>query len=142
MSLSLWYGNGETTEMESEIRDESIAMLVALTRAFNDVSRPNVRAKGIEERDLAFEAGLLEPFEVEMKIYSTQKRNRILKNLRMLEGQGWVELHPTPPTGAYHVFLNTNGEQYVLRLMRPFWQQQLDRIKARWKNWRMKCSLI
>ena len=127
-------------ELESQITDEAIAMLLALTRAFNDVSRPKVRVTGIEERDLAFEAGLLEPFEVEMKIYSTQKRNRILKNLKMLQEQGWVELQQTPPTGAYHVFLNSNGEQYMLRIVRPSWKQQLDKIKAKWKNWRMKLS--
>ncbi|MQF82892.1 hypothetical protein FIM02_01865 [SAR202 cluster bacterium AD-802-E10_MRT_200m] len=121
-------------EIEIHVNDEAVALLLALTRAFNDTSRSQLIVEGIEERDLAFEAGLLEPFEVELTIYSTRKRNRILTNLKVLQDQGWAELRTMPSTGAYHVFLTLAGQEFLLQLVTPSWKKNLGKIRSKWKG--------
>ena len=121
----------EQQKAQKRWEEQVFEMLLALARAFHDPIRPNIRTQGIEERDLAFEAGLLIPAEVEMTIYSSQKRNRVLRLLEDMKSRGWVEMEPTPPTGAYHVFLKPQGEEYVRELLRPWWNRVWSWLRAR-----------
>ena len=88
-------------------------MLLILARAYHDPIRPKIRTDGMDERDLAFESGLLEPAEVELAIYGTQKRGRVLRLIREMENRGWVENRVMPPQGAYHVVLKPSGVERV-----------------------------
>lgn len=114
-----------------ELSEEQIRVLSALVRAYQDSIHPDIRAQGIDERDLAFEAGLLSPHEVEMTIYATQKRGRILRLLREMGAQGWVETEVVPPQGAYHVFLLDAGVQVLRESLRPWWSRLWDRLRSR-----------
>jgi len=102
------------------------AMVWALARAYRDPIRPWVREQGLEERDLAFEAGLLDPWEVEMPTYATQKRGRIVRLLREMQRRGWVDLEPRPPYGAYYVRLRPDAMEALARA-RPGWGARLRR---------------
>ena len=122
----------DSVSAEEKKREETLfAVLLALTRAFHDPIRPKVREEGLEERDLAFEAHLLTPAEVEMSVYATQKRNRVLRLLRDMRDRGWIEMEPKPPTGAYYVSLKPIGLLYVREHMRAPWGKLWDRIRSR-----------
>jgi hypothetical protein len=111
-------------------REEHILMLVALVRAYQDSVRPNVSTNGLEERDMAFEAGLLSPMETELTVYATRKRGRVLGLLRDMESWGWVAMQTAPPHGAYHVFLEGEGIAAVQEHLRPWWSKFLDRFRS------------
>lgn len=98
------------------------ALLLALVRARWDPARLDVQEFGMDERDIAYEAGLLSPIETELTVYATQKRGGVLALLRQMREWGWVEFEPKPPMGAYHVFLLTKGQEYALETTRPWWQ--------------------
>ena len=122
----------DSVSAEEKKREEALfAVLLALTRAFHDPIRPKVREEGLEERDLAFEARLLTPAEVEMSVYATQKRNRVLRLLRDMRDRGWIEMEPKPPTGAYHVYLKSTGLLYVRERLRPPWSRLWDHVRSR-----------
>ena len=122
----------DSVSAEEKKREETLfAVLLALTRAFHDPIRPKVREEGLEERDLAFEAHLLTPAEVEMSVYATQKRNRVLRLLRDMRDRGWIKMEPKPPTGAYYVSLSSTGLLYVRERMRAPWSKLWDHIRSR-----------
>ena len=122
----------DSVSAEEKKREETLfAVLLALTRAFHDPIRPKVREEGLEERDLAFEARLLAPAEVEMSVYATQKRNRVLRLLRDMRDRGWIEMEPKPPSGAYHVYLKSAGLLYVQERLRPPWSRLWDQVRSR-----------
>ena len=110
------------------IEDAAQEMLVALARAHNDPRRPIVREKGIEERDLAFEAGFIEPPDMELTIYGTQRRNRILRLIREMQTRGWCQAEQLPPTGAYYVRLLPAGQEAAVQktqTSRSWWQRMV-----------------
>lgn len=101
--------NRETQRLEETL----LTMLLVLARAYADPVRPKIRISGMDERDLAFESGLLEPSEMELSIYGTQKRGAILKLIREMEERNWVGTALVPPEGAYHVILKPDGLQRI-----------------------------
>lgn len=100
-------------------------ILLALARASNDRVRPHVAAEGLEERDLAFESGLLSPPEVEMSVYATRKRNRVLGLLKEMSERGWIRMQTKPPSGAYYVYLQDAGIELLRERTRPTWHRLL-----------------
>ena len=112
-----------TTNKKSEEHREAILfdILVALARASSDPLRPHVVEDGLEERDLAFEAGLLSPPEVELSVYATRKRNRVLSLLKEMTGRHWIQMQVRPPSGAYYVYLQDEGIRRMRQRSRPPW---------------------
>lgn len=113
-----------------QAREEHLQMLIALVRAYQDNFRPHVPTTGLDERDMAFEAGLLTPMETELTVYATRKRGRVLSLLREMESWGWVAMEPVPPQGAYHVFLEGDGIAVAQEHLRPWWSKLLDRFRS------------
>lgn len=109
-------------------------MLFALVRAYGDSSRPKVREQGLEERDLAFEADLLSPADMELTVYATQKRGRVLSLMRQLQARGWAKMEVMPPRGAYHIFLLPKGVEHAHQVARPWWRKALERWGEREKE--------
>ncbi len=105
-------------------------MLFALVRGYQDPVRPKIRTEGMDERDLAFEAGLLNPMEMETSLYGTQKRGRVLGLLREMVKRSWVEMQPMPPQGAYHVYLTEAGAQYAVERGRSLLGVAVRRIRV------------
>ena len=128
-----WYSGAMTEEGSTgaDIRPEHFQLLVALARAHVDRLRPDVRTDGLDERDLAFEAGLIQPMETELTIYATQKRGRIVRLLTEMKAFGWVEVEARPPVGSYHVMLQSEGMVAVREHLRPWWSKLLDRWLGR-----------
>jgi len=113
-----------------KVQEEHLRMLVALVRAYQDGFRPNVQSTGLDERDVAYEAGMLTPKEVELTVYATQKRGRVLRLLREMESWGWVGLQVAPPQGAYSVFLYTEGLEVAREHLRPWWSRVVRRFRS------------
>ena len=103
-------------------------MLLALAFAFSDPIRPQIKIEGHEERDVAYEAGLLSPPDVEMTVYSTQKRGRILRLLGSMKEKQWIDFIAKPPLGAYYVFLTPSGYQQALKVSKPWWRKVVARF--------------
>jgi hypothetical protein len=113
-----------------QAREEHLRMLVALVRAYQDRVRPHVPTSGLDERDIAFEAGLLTPMETELTVYATRMRGRVLSLLRDMESWGWVAMKQMPPQGAYHVFLEGDGIAVAQEHLRPWWSKLMDRFRS------------
>ena len=116
-----------TKKKNSEEHREAILfdILFALARASTDPSRPHVIQDGLEERDLAFEAGLLSPAEVELSVYATRKRTRVLSLLKEMSGRDWIQMQVRPPSGAYYVYLQDEGIRLIRQKSRPPWYRVL-----------------
>lgn len=115
-------------DKEALLFEQSVVeALVTLVRAHNDARRPAIREKGIGERDLAFEAGMLEPPDMEMTMYATQRRSRVLRVMREMQTRGWCHMDVLPPIGAYFIKLTPEGEQAVAQSADPSksWLQRL-----------------
>jgi hypothetical protein len=112
--------------------EEAMAgVLLALVRACRDDLRPAIREEGIDERDLAYEAGLLlRPSDLEAAIYGSQKRNSVLRVLRQMQGNGLINME-MGPKGAYRVLPTGKGEQYAEFLMRPWYRKLWSRLSGR-----------
>ena len=121
----------QKTDEARQLEERAQAMLLALVRAYRDPLRPHIRQQGLDERDLAFEADLLIPAEVELPVYASQKRGAILRVLREMKARGWVDLRPTPPIGAYSVVLQAPGEAQAFRLLQPWWSKVWERLRGR-----------
>lgn len=105
-------------------------MLLALVRAYQDSLHPAIHTDGIEERDLAFEADLLSPAEVEPIMYGNQKRGHILRLLRAMKERGWIDYQQTP-YGTYRVVLKAEGERDATELQRSWWSRLRERLGTR-----------
>ena len=103
----------EQSREARRLEETLLDMLLVLARAYQDPIRPKIREEGMDERDLAFEAGLLDPVEVDLAVYATQKRGRVLRLIRELESRDWVETQVVPPQGAYNVLLKPAGVERV-----------------------------
>ncbi|MFN3975192.1 MAG: hypothetical protein ACK4K2_07985 [Dehalococcoidia bacterium] len=113
-------------------REEEIQnILFALLRAQHDPSRPNVQEQGLDERDLAFEADLIIPAEMEMAVYATQKRGHILSLLRTMKSRGLVDYAAYPPLGVYRVRLTPQGKETAANLFRPWWARLRNALRRR-----------
>ncbi len=110
-----------------DVEQALVDMLLALVRAYGDSARPQVRANGLEERDVGFESNLLTPPETELTVYATQKRGRVLSLMRQMQSRGWARMEVMPPRGAYYLFLLPKGVEYAARITRPWWRRALDR---------------
>lgn len=104
-------------------------MLLALFRAYHDRVHPEVHTQGLEERDLGYEANLLTPPEVELPLYATQKRRRILRGIRRMVERGWATVEARPPHGTYYVCLTAEGERFARQLARPWWRRVWERLR-------------
>ena len=114
-----------------EVEQALEGMLYVLVRAYQDPVRPKIRFEGMDERDLAYEAGMLTPVEMEPSIYGTQKRGRVLQLVRKMVERSWVDMEPTPPLGAYHIFLKQEGVDYATEKGRFFLDRFLRWLKRR-----------
>lgn len=115
------------SESEDKRTTENInRILLAVAFASTDPIRPQIKIEGHEERDVAYEAGLLSPREVEMTVYSTQKRGRILHLLGIMREKQWIEFTPKPPTGAYYVFITPTGYETAINLAKPWWRKAFN----------------
>ncbi len=104
--------------------EAAAALLKALVRAFQDPRRPEIMAEGIEERDLAFEADLLLPLEMEIPIYASQKRSSIVRLLEQMQKQGFIEFKNPRPGTLYRILPTPNGEKIGRELLTP-WHSKL-----------------
>ena len=106
-------------------------VLLALIRACRDDLRPAIRREGIDERDLAFEASLVQrPADLELSIYGTQMRNTVLRVLRGMQREGLITME-LGPRGAYRVLPTSQGEKEAELLMRPWHRKLWDRLRRR-----------
>ena len=96
-----------------EVEQALESMLYVLVRAYQDPVRPKIRVEGMDERDMAYEAGLLTPVEMETSVYGTQKRGRVLRLLRKMVERSWVDMEAVPPQGAYRIFLKQDGVNHA-----------------------------
>ncbi|MSQ13662.1 MAG: hypothetical protein EXR47_05975 [Dehalococcoidia bacterium] len=124
----------QEAQQPSDVEQVLVDMLLALVLAYGDSARPQVREKGLEERDVAFEADMLAPPEMELTVYATQKRGRVLSLMREMHARGWARMEVIPPRGAYHLFLLPKGMEHAAQITRPWWRRALDRWKARGKR--------
>ena len=104
---------GQDGKEPKEVEQALESMLYVLVRAYQDPVRPKIRVEGMDERDMAYEAGLLTPVEMETSVYGTQKRGRVLRLVRMMVERSWVDMKATPPQGAYHIFLKQDGVNHA-----------------------------
>ena len=118
-----------------EVEQALESMLYVLVRAYQDPIRPKIRVEGMDERDLAYEAGMLTPVEMEPSIYGTQKRGRVLRLVRKMVERSWVDIEPLPPQGAYHIFLKQEGVDYAAEKGRFFLDRFLRWLKGLIGSW-------
>ena len=105
------------------------ALLKALARAFRDPRRQDVREQGIEERDLAFEANLLQPMDVELPRYANLKRGSIVRLLEQMERQGFIEFKDPKPGTLLRVLPTAAGKEIGDRLLRPWYIRVLGTLR-------------
>ncbi len=115
-----------------QYRSESAApILKALAKAVRDPRRSDLRTEGIEERDLAFEAGLLLPMDTELPRYANVKRGAIVRILEQMEKQGLIQFKDAVPGRLYKVLPTAEGESIAERLLRPWHQKLMDWVLGR-----------
>ena len=111
--------------------DFAAPILKALFRAVRDPRRSNLRTEGIEERDLALEAGILLPMEMELPKYANVKRGAIVRILELMEKQGLIQFKDPVPGTLYKVLPTAEGESIAERLLRPWRQKLMDWLLGR-----------
>jgi hypothetical protein len=98
------------------------ALILALGNAYLDGFRKTIITNGLDERDLAFEAGLIDPSEMELSVYATQKRGMVLQLLSEIAERRWITMYEKPPVGAYRVFISEEGIKKFNELNSPWWK--------------------
>ena len=111
------------TDLHKRTDQQIRALLLALGNAYLDGFRKNIDTDGLDERDLAFEAGLIEPSEMELSTYATQKRGRILQLLSEIAERGWITMYEKPPVGAFRVFISQEGITKFNELNLAWWKK-------------------
>lgn len=104
------------------------SVMLALIRACQDQIRPSIRHTGIDERDLAFEADLLTPPEMESIIYGPRKRNGVLKLFRAIEREGLIIMN-MEGNGVYRILPTSEGEKFVAQLPQPWYRKLWARVR-------------
>jgi hypothetical protein len=104
------------------------SVMRALIRAYQDQIRPSIRHNGIDERDLAFEADLLTPSEMESIIYGPRKRNAVLQLFREMEREGLISMN-MGINGVYRILPTSEGEQFVAQLPQPWYRKMWNRLR-------------
>ena len=90
--------------------------------------RPSIRHTGIDERDLAFEADLLTPSEMESIIYGPRKRNAVLQLFRVIEREGFIVMN-MGINGVYRILPTSEGEKFVAQLPQPWYRNLWARLR-------------
>ncbi len=109
------------------------AILKALRRAFQDPKRQHLRSEGMDERDLAFEADLIIPSDMELPRYASIKRGPIIRILEQMENQGLIEFNDPRPGTLYRVLPTRKGEELAESLSRPWYKGLLALLTRRAK---------
>lgn len=103
------------------------AILVALVGAFRNPRRVDLQENGMDERDLAFEANLLDPPDVETARYIGHRRRGVLRTYRHMEGIGLLRL--VDHKGIFSVFPTETAGIHYEYLLKPFWEKWLLRLR-------------
>ena len=109
------------------------SLLIALVKAFKNPTRTAIREEGLDERDLAFEADLLSPMDMELVKYASTKRRSIVNILEQLEIQGLIRFKDKSPGILYKIFPTENGMTIGEKLMRPWFMNIFHSIFPRSK---------
>lgn len=107
------------------------AILKALVRAFRDPKRQSLKSEGMDERDLAFEADLIIPIDMEMPRYAQVKRGAIKRALDQMRSQGLIEFKDYRPGTLYRIIPTPLGESLGETLSRPWYRRLRDRLTRR-----------
>lgn len=102
------------------------AVILALVKAFQDPRRLDLLERGLDERDLAYEATLLDPPDVETTRYVGHRRRGILRTYRYMESVGLLDL--VDRKGVYGVSPTDIALAYYEYFTLPFWRRWLLRI--------------
>ena len=103
------------------------AIVLALVSAFRDPRRIDAQTNGLDERDLAFEAQLLDPPDVETARYVGHRRRGILRTYRHMESVGLLRL--VDRKGIYTVFPTEIASSYYDHFTQPFWRRLFSRLR-------------
>lgn len=103
------------------------AIIVALVDAFRNPRRIDIHTNGLDERDLAFEAHLLDPPDVETARYVGHRRRGVLRTYRHMEGIGLLRL--VDRKGINSVFPTEIANLYYDHFTQPFWRRLLSRLR-------------
>ena len=109
------------------------SLLIALVKAFKNPKRKSLWDNGLEERDLAFEASLLSPMDMELARYATTKRRTIVNILEQLEIQCLIHFEDKDPGKLYKIFPTQDGFSVGEKLMRPWFIKILHSIFSKGK---------
>jgi len=103
-------------------------LIVALVKAFRDPRRLELIERGLDERDLAYEAHLLDPPDVETTRYVGHRRHGVLRTYRYMESVGLLDL--VDRNGVYNVRPTEISIAYYEYFTLPFWRKWLLRIRG------------
>lgn len=106
-------------------------LLLCVVRSTNDPRRTELKSEGMDERDLAVEAGFLTPAAVDDDAYTPTVRRPILAALQVLEQRGWIEIVSGDRWHIMRVRPTPVGESYAMDLQRPWYQKLRDRLLGR-----------
>jgi len=117
--------------------DYSVHMLVALVKGYQDPGRREVRAHGMDERDLAVEANILIPADIDMPNYDLRRHRAVVQAIQQMENRGWVHVGNKPRDifGFWSGIKPTpKGERLASLLMRPWYQKALSAFERRMRR--------
>jgi hypothetical protein len=103
-------------------------LLLCVVRSTNDPRRAELKTEGMDERDLAVEAGFLTPAAVDDDAYTPTVRRPILAALQVLEQRGWIEVVSGDRWHIMRVRPTAAGESYAMELQRPWYRKLRDRL--------------
>ena len=102
-------------------------LIVALVGAFRDPRRKSLIETGIDERDLAFEADLLEPPDVETARYVGHRRRGVVRTYKHMESIGLLRL--VDRSGVFSVMPTETSVLYYDYFTKPFWKKWVLRVR-------------
>ena len=102
-------------------------LIVALVGAFRDPRRKSLMETGIDERDLAYEADLLEPADVETARYVGHRRRGVVRTYKHMESIGLLKL--VDRSGVFSVMPTETSMRYYDYFTKPFWKKWVLRVR-------------
>ena len=117
--------------------DYSVHMLIALVRGYRDPGRREVRVEGMDERDLAVEANILIPADIDIPNYDLRRHKAVVQAIQQMESKGWVHVGNKPRDifGFWSGIKPTPKGVYIaLLLMRPWYQKVLGAFERRMRG--------